>query len=54
MHKSIQLTQHCKVRMQQRGVPEKVIYFLREHGQSINTHNDKKFFCNKKCLSLSP
>ncbi len=51
MHKPIYLTEHCKVRMQQRGVPEKVIHFLREHGKSINTHNDKKFFCNKKIIN---
>lgn len=51
MEKNIILTDHCKTRMQQRGVPKKVIYLLREYGKSINTHNHKKYFCNKKILN---
>ena len=51
MKKNIRITEHCKMRMQQRGVPIKVIYLLKNYGKSINTHADKKFFCNKKLIN---
>jgi len=51
MQKNITLSNHCKTRMQQRGVPEKVIYLIRKYGKSINTHSAKKFFCNKKIIN---
>jgi len=44
------LTKHCIQRMQQRGVPQELPYLIKEFGESINSHSDKKYFCNKKTI----
>ena len=44
------LTKHCIQRMQQRGVPQELPYLIKEFGESIKTHSDKKYFCNKKTI----
>jgi hypothetical protein len=51
MEQKLILTNHCKARMQQRGVPEMAVFLLRKFGKSINTHGSKKFFCNKKIIN---
>ncbi len=44
-------SEHAKRRCQQRGIPPKVIEFIVSHGDSIRTHDDRKFYINKKRLS---
>ena len=51
MDQEIIFTNHCKTRMQQRGVPKRVVFLLRKFGKSFNTHESKKFFCNKKIIN---
>ena len=36
--------------MQQRGIPKEIPFLIKEYGESINTHEDKKYFCNKKSV----
>lgn len=43
------MTKHADKRMQQRGIPEEVILFIKENGKSINTHGVRKYFFNKGC-----
>ena len=45
---SLIFSDHAKVRCQQRGIPIKVVEFVVEHGKSVRTHNDSKFFISKK------
>ena len=46
----MKLTEHCKKRIQQRGIHPDTIYLIREHGRKINTHGDFKMFLDKKAL----
>tara|TARA_B110000008_G_C16639615_1_gene432040 strand:- start:73 stop:342 length:270 start_codon:yes stop_codon:yes gene_type:complete len=48
---NLELTKHARTRCQQRGMPIEAIEFIFMHGKSINTHQDKKYFCTKKILS---
>ena len=48
--RELKLSRHSKKRMQQRGIPKEVPFLIKEYGESINTHEDKKYFCNKKTL----
>ena len=48
---NLELTNHARIRCQQRGIPLEAIDFIYVHGKSINTHQDKKYFCTKKILS---
>ena len=41
---------HALTRCQQRGIPLEVIDFLFKYGSKIQTHQDKKYFCNRKNL----
>tara|TARA_B100000579_G_C22211780_1_gene567687 strand:- start:198 stop:476 length:279 start_codon:yes stop_codon:yes gene_type:complete len=45
---SLIFSDHAIVRCKQRGIPIKVVEFVVEHGKSIRTHNDSKFFISKK------
>jgi len=45
---SLIFSDHARVRCQQRGIPIKVVEFVVEHGKSVRTHNDSKFFISKK------
>lgn len=51
MEEKIVFTKHCKKRMQQRGIPLQVVLLLKKFGNSINTHESKKFYCNKKIIN---
>ena len=44
-------TNHAKHRCQNRGIPPKVVKFIIDHGKSLNTHGDKKYFIPKKMLN---
>tara|TARA_B110000008_G_C16920490_1_gene544528 strand:+ start:36 stop:317 length:282 start_codon:yes stop_codon:yes gene_type:complete len=44
------LTKHCSQRMQQRGIPQELPFLIKEYGEFINSHNDRKYFCNKKTI----
>ena len=46
----INFSQHSLVRCQQRGIKGDVVEFIFNHGDYVNTHNDKKYFINKKKL----
>ena len=48
--RELKLSRHSKKRMQQRGIPKEVPFLIKEYGESINTHEDKKYFCNKKTV----
>ena len=37
--------------MQQRGIPLQAVLLLKKFGNSINTHESKKFYCNKKIIN---
>ena len=47
---NLKYTKHANVRCQQRGIPKEAIEFIYKHGSTINTHDAKKYFCNKKKL----
>ena len=47
---NLNYTKHANVRCQQRGIPKEAIEFIYKHGSTINTHEAKKYFCNKKKL----
>ena len=47
---NLKYTNHANVRCQQRGIPKEAIEFIYKHGSTINTHEAKKYFCNKKKL----
>ena len=51
--RELKLSRHSKKRMQQRGIPKEVPFLIKEYGESINTHEDKKYFCNKKTVKKS-
>jgi hypothetical protein len=36
--KDIQLSNHAQRRMQQRGIPQQVVQWLREHGTTVHDH----------------
>ena len=42
---------HCNIRCQQRGIEIEVINFIVKHGKFRNSHNDKKYYINKKLLN---
>ena len=48
--KELKLSRHSKKRMQQRGIPKEIPFLIKKYGESINTHEDKKYFCNKKTV----
>jgi hypothetical protein len=48
---NLHITKHAQIRCQQRGIPLEAIEFIYKHGKSINTHQDKKYFCTKKILN---
>ena len=41
---------HSSIRCQQRGIREEVINFIVKYGQSRNSHQDKKYFINRKII----
>ena len=41
---------HTQIRCQQRGIKKDVINFIVNHGHCRNSHQDKKYFINKKLL----
>lgn len=41
---------HATKRCQQRGIPKEVAIFIFNHGKSLNTHGQRKYFINKKRL----
>jgi hypothetical protein len=41
---------HCSIRCQQRGIREEVINFIVKYGQYKNSHQDKKYFINRKII----
>ena len=45
------MTEHAQKRCQQRGIPAKVVDFIVTHGKSVRTHQDRKFYINKKRLN---
>ncbi len=45
------ITDHATKRCQQRGIPLEVINFIIENGLSVRSHQDKKYFINKKRLN---
>ena len=51
MDKEYKLTEHARVRCQQRGIPETVVKFIISHGESLRTHQDRKFYINKKRMN---
>ena len=46
----LNFSNHAITRCQQRGIPLEVLNFLYKYGNKIQTHQDKKYFCNKKLL----
>ena len=48
--RELKLSRHCKKRMQQRGIPKEIPFLIKEYGESINNHEDKKYFCNMKTV----
>ena len=44
----LNFSNHAITRCQQRGIPLEVLNFLYKYGNKIQTHQDKKYFCNKK------
>jgi len=48
---NIIFTNHSLTRCQQRGISQDVVKFIIKYGNTFNTHEDKKFFINKKRLS---
>lgn len=51
MEREFIMTKHAEKRCQQRGIPNKVVNFIIMHGESIRTHQDRKFYINKKRLN---
>lgn len=47
---NLNYSQHCHVRCQQRGIETEVIDFIVRYGKHRNSHNDKKYYVNKKLL----
>ena len=43
-------TDHSEARCRQRGIPHKVVEFIVSNGDSFRTHEDRKFYINKKKL----
>ena len=48
---NLKYTKHCNIRCQQRGISSEVVDFIVEHGKFKNSHNDKKYYINKKILN---
>ena len=47
----ITFSNHSLTRCQQRGISPDVVKFIVKYGDTFNTHEDKKFFINKKRLN---
>lgn len=47
---SLNYSSHTDIRCQQRGIKKEVINFIVNYGQCRNSHQDKKYFINKKLL----
>ena len=41
---------HSSMRCQQRGIRKEVINFIVKYGQCKNSHQDKKYFINRKII----
>lgn len=48
---SLNYSPHTDIRCQQRGIKKEVINFIVNYGQCRNSHQDKKYFINKKLLN---
>ena len=48
----IHYTNHATIRVQQRGIPKKVLDFIIKHGKTVNTHGDRKSFIPTRKFNL--
>ena len=40
-------TNHATKRCQQRGIPQEVVHFIIEHGETVYTHSNKKHYLKR-------